>query len=25
LIEELEEEMEDKNFVPKDLIDLGDP
>ena len=25
LIEELEEEMEDKNFVPEDLIDLGDP
>jgi hypothetical protein len=25
LIEELEEEMEDTNFVPEDLIDLGDP
>jgi hypothetical protein len=24
LIEEFEEEMEDKNFVPEDLIDLGD-
>lgn len=25
LIEELEEEMKDKNFIPEDLIDLGDP
>jgi len=25
LIEEVKEEMEEKNFVVEDLIDLGDP
>jgi hypothetical protein len=25
LIEEVEEEMEEKNYVPEDLIDLGEP
>jgi len=25
LIEEVEEEMEEKNCVPEDLIDLGEP